>query len=74
MLNHSDMTEAAEAVYHFLSLEYWMSPSAMMRITGMTEAQCQLILTQLVIAGLADDNGGTGKRFKRCQRAGGILL
>ncbi|MGR3754490.1 MULTISPECIES: hypothetical protein [Edwardsiella] len=74
MLNHSDMTEAAEAIYHFLSPERWMSPSAMMRITGMTEARCQLILTQLVIAGLADDNGGKGMRFKRCRSATGTLL
>ncbi|EPC5193317.1 hypothetical protein ACRZZR_000799 [Edwardsiella piscicida] len=72
MLNHSDMTDSAEAVYHFLPCDKWVSPLAMTRITGMTEAKCQLILTQLVMAGLAEDN--CGMRFKRCQYAGGILL
>ncbi|HCE0694023.1 TPA: hypothetical protein O7L81_004364 [Escherichia coli] len=32
-----------------------------------SEARCQLILTQLVLAGLAKDNGGYGNKFRRCQ-------
>lgn len=35
--------------------------------TGISEARCQLILTQLVLAGLAKDDGGFGNKFRRCQ-------
>ena len=58
MLKQQDMTETAAAVLH---------PRMMTRTTGVSEARCQLILTQLVLAGLAKDNGGYGNKFRRCQ-------
>lgn len=61
------MTEIATAAYHFLPSDKWVTARAMVGITGVNEAQCQLILTRLVIAGLAKDNGGYGNKFKRCQ-------
>jgi hypothetical protein len=67
MLNQQDMTENAAAVYHFLPSDKWVTVRAMVGITGVSEARCQLILTQLVIAGLAKENGGYGNKFKRCQ-------
>ncbi|HFN5164898.1 TPA: hypothetical protein ACHF8O_003121 [Escherichia coli] len=44
-----------------------VTPRMMTRTTGVSEARCQLILTQLVLAGLAKDNGGYGNKFRRCQ-------
>lgn len=67
MLNQQDMTETAAVILHFLPADKWVSARTMMRITGVTESRCQLILTQLVLAGLAKDNGGMGNKFKRCQ-------
>ena len=58
MLKQQDMTETAAAVLHFLPADKWVTPRMMMRTTGVSEARCQLILTQLVLAGLAKDNGG----------------
>ncbi|WP_268952955.1 hypothetical protein [Plesiomonas shigelloides] len=40
----------------------------MQLITGMTAACCQLILTQLAMAGLVEDAMGEGRYFKRCRR------
>ena len=67
MLKQQDMTEAAAAVLHFLPTNKWVTPRTMTGITGISEARCQLILTQLVLAGLAKDNGGFGNKFRRCQ-------
>lgn len=61
------MTETAAAVYHSLPSDKWVTIRAMVGINGVSEVQCQLILTQLMIAGLAKDNGGYGNKFKRCQ-------
>ncbi|WP_434083396.1 hypothetical protein [Escherichia coli] len=64
------MTETAAAVLHFLPADKWVTPRMMTRTTGVSEARCQLILTQLVLAGLAKDNGGyrtTGVSEARCQ-------
>ena len=58
MLKQQDMTETAAAVLHFLPADKWVTPRMMTRTTGVSEARCQLILTQLVLAGLAKDNGG----------------
>lgn len=67
MLKQQDMTETAAAVLYFLPADKWVTPRMMTRTTGVSEAQCQLILTQLVLAGLAKDNGGYGNKFRRCQ-------
>lgn len=67
MLKQQDMTETATAVLHFLPADKWVTPRMMTRTTGVSEARCQLILTQLVLAGLAKDNGGYGNKFRRCQ-------
>lgn len=64
MLKQQDMTETAAAVLHFLPADKWVTPRTMTRTTGVSEARCQLILTQLV---LAKDNGGYGNKFRRCQ-------
>ncbi|MGT5374074.1 hypothetical protein ACRWFX_25965, partial [Escherichia coli] len=63
MLKQQDMTETAAAVLHFLPADKWVTPRMMTRTTGVSEARCQLILTQLVLAGLAKDNGGYGNKF-----------
>ncbi|EKY9459016.1 TPA: hypothetical protein M8I21_004283, partial [Escherichia coli] len=55
MLKQQDMTETAAAVLHFLPADKWVTPRMMTRTTGVSEARCQLILTQLVLAGLAKD-------------------
>ena len=67
MLKQQDMTETAAAVIHFLPADQWVTPRMMTRTTGVSEARCQLILTLLVLAGLAKDNGGYGNKFRRCQ-------
>ena len=67
MLKQQDMTETAAAVLHFLPADKWVTPRMMTRTTGVSEARCQLILTQLVLAGLAKDNGGYWNKFRRCQ-------
>lgn len=64
MLKQQDMTETAAAVLHFLPADKWVTPRMMTRTTGVSEARCQLILTQLVLAGLAKDNGGYLKSGK----------
>ncbi len=66
MLKQQDMTETAAAVLHFLPADKWVTPRMMTRTTGVSEARCQLILTQLVLAGLAKDNGGYGNKFSPC--------
>ena len=63
MLKQQDMTETAAAVLHFLPADKWVTPRMMTRTTGVSEARCQLILTQLVLAGTginsdAASNGG----------------
>ncbi|WP_162287020.1 hypothetical protein [Pantoea stewartii] len=67
MLNQQDMTETAQDLYHFLPTDKWVSPDHMERLTGVSEARCQLILTQMVMAGMAEDKGGFGNSFKRCR-------
>ncbi|EGB2526603.1 hypothetical protein M8Q70_002953 [Salmonella enterica] len=67
MSKQQDMTETAAAILHFLPCDKWVTAREMVSITGVTESRCQLILTQLALAGLAKDNGGMGNKFKRCQ-------
>ncbi|MCX8955813.1 hypothetical protein [Erwinia psidii] len=66
MLKQTPVTENAEAVLHFLPSE-WTTPGDISRITGMAMPCCQLILTQLPMAGLAEDKSGEGNQFRRCE-------
>ena len=72
MLKQQDMTETAAAVLHFLPADKWVTPRMMTRTTGVSEARCQLILTQLVLAGLAI-TAGTGINSDAASN-GGFLL
>ncbi|MFP1453609.1 hypothetical protein ACLB1N_32840 [Escherichia coli] len=65
MLKQQDMTETATAVLHFLPADKWVTPRIITELTGVSEARCQLILTQLVLAGLRI-LGGYGNKFRRC--------
>jgi DNA-binding IclR family transcriptional regulator len=63
MLNQRDMTETAKAVFNELS----ESPATVGEIaqnTDLTRERCQLILTQLVMAGLLDYQFGCYKRLQ----------
>lgn len=66
MLNQNDMTETASIIYHCLSVKSWKSVEHMANIMRISEGCCQLILTQLVMAGLAVEDA-RGENFKRCQ-------
>ncbi len=62
MLNQGDMTEVAHTVFNELSDE----PATVGEIaqnTHLTRERCQLILTQLVMAGLSDYQFGCYKRL-----------
>ncbi|HHQ2445115.1 TPA: TrmB family transcriptional regulator [Raoultella ornithinolytica] len=63
MLNHKDMTEEARAVLNELGNE----PATVGEVaqnTHMTRERCQLILTQLVMAGLSGYQFGCYKRLQ----------
>ncbi|MFP2504483.1 hypothetical protein [Buttiauxella gaviniae] len=63
MLNQKDMTETAKAVFNELSDE----PATVGEIaqnTHLTRERCQLILTQLVMAGLSEYQVGCYKRLQ----------
>lgn len=63
MLNQRDMTETAKAVFNELSDE----PATVGEVaqnTHLTRERCQLILTQLVMAGLSDYQFGCYKRLQ----------
>jgi len=63
MLKQQDMTEAAKAVFEELSTE----PATVGEIaqnTHLTRERCQLILTQLVMAGLSDYRFGCYIRLR----------
>ena len=66
MLNQNDMTETASIVYRCLSVKSWKSVEHMANLMRISEGCCQLILTQLVMAGLAIEDA-RGENFKRCQ-------
>ncbi|WP_442836541.1 hypothetical protein [Pantoea ananatis] len=65
MNNHEDMTDSAQAVLHFLPAK-WTSTEKVSDMTGITRPRCQLILTQLAMAGLVEDLSGGGEKFRRC--------
>ncbi|EAA6249974.1 TrmB family transcriptional regulator [Salmonella enterica subsp. enterica serovar Durban] len=63
MLKQQDMTETAKVVFNELSVE----PATVGEIaqnTHLSRERCQLILTQLVLAGLSDYQFGCYKRLQ----------
>ena len=67
MLKQQDMTETARVVFNELSVTDPATVGEIAQNTYLSRERCQLILTQLVLAGLAKDNGGYGNKFRRCQ-------
>ncbi|EBW9526204.1 TrmB family transcriptional regulator [Salmonella enterica subsp. enterica serovar Give] len=63
MLNQEDMTETAKAVFNELSDKPAMV-GEIAQNTHLSRERCQLILTQLVIAGLSDYQFGCYKRLQ----------
>lgn len=63
MLNQLDMTETAKAVLNALS-DKPATAGEIAQNTHLTRERCQLILTQLVIAGLSDYQFGCYKRLQ----------
>ncbi|MEM6049603.1 hypothetical protein AAH450_03345 [Erwinia sp. P7711] len=68
MIKQPDMTESSEAVLHFLSPQ-WTTVSEISQIAGMTPARCQLILTQLVMAGMAEEEPVGRNTFRCCEKS-----
>lgn len=62
MLNQKDMTDTAKRVYAELS-DKLATCGEIAQNTNLTRACCQLILTQLVMAGLSDYQLGCYKRL-----------
>ncbi|EOX2496509.1 TrmB family transcriptional regulator [Escherichia coli] len=60
MLKQQDMTETARAVFNELSA----TEPATVGNTYLSRERCQLILTQLVMAGLADYQFGCYRRLQ----------
>jgi predicted transcriptional regulator len=63
MLKQQDMTEAAKAVFNELSDDP-VTVGEISQNTHLTRERCQLILTQLVMAGLSDYQFGCYKRLR----------
>ncbi|HHT0524779.1 TPA: TrmB family transcriptional regulator [Klebsiella michiganensis] len=63
MLNQQDMTETARAVFNALSNEP-TTAGEIAQNTYLSRERCQLILTQLVMAGLSDYQFGCHKRLQ----------
>nr|WP_227516414.1 hypothetical protein [Klebsiella pneumoniae] len=63
MLNQQDMTETAKAVFNELS-DKPATAGEIAQNTHLTRERCQLILTQLVMAGLSDYQFGCYKRLQ----------
>ena len=64
MLKQQDMTETAKVVFNELSIE----PATVGEIaqnTYLSRERCQLILTQLVMAGLVDYQCGCYRRLQQ---------
>ncbi|EKC7217677.1 TrmB family transcriptional regulator [Salmonella enterica] len=62
MLKQQDMTKEAQAVLNSIS-DYPRLITEIMERTQLSQARCQLILTQLIMAGLADYQCGCYKRL-----------
>lgn len=65
MLNQQDMTYTAKILYSCLSNTNWKSVEYLANLMRISAGRCQLILTQLVMAGLAVEDI-SGENFKRC--------
>lgn len=63
MLNQKDMTSEARAVFNELSSKP-LTTGEMAQRTHLSRERCQLILTQLVLAGLSDYQFGCYKRHQ----------
>ncbi|WP_239593247.1 hypothetical protein [Klebsiella pneumoniae] len=63
MLNQQDMTETAKAVLNALS-DKPATAGEIAQNTHLTRERCQLILTQLVMAGLSDYQFGCYNRLQ----------
>ena len=63
MLNQQDMTETAKAVFDELS-DKPATSGEIAQNTHLSRERCQLILTQLVMAGLSDYQFGCYKRLQ----------
>lgn len=63
MLNQQDMTEAAKVVFNELS-DKPATAGEIAQNTHLTRERCQLILTQLVMAGLSEYQFGCYKRLQ----------
>ncbi|WP_442910065.1 hypothetical protein [Klebsiella sp. CVUAS 11263] len=63
MLNQQDMTETAKAVFDELS-DKPATAGEIAQNTHLSRERCQLILTQLVMAGLSDYQFGCYKRLQ----------
>lgn len=63
MLNQKDMTAEARAVFNELG-EKPLTVGEMAQSTHLSRERCQLILTQLVLAGLSDYQFGCYKRLQ----------
>ena len=66
MLNQQDMTYTAKILFCCLSNNNWKSVEYLAGLMQISIGRCQLILTQLVMAGLAVEEQG-GENFKRRQ-------
>ena len=65
MPEQQEMTAAAATVFNVLPARRWVNVEDIVQTTGLSLAQCQLILTQLELAHLAENKAGEGKAFKR---------
>ncbi|AMO48873.1 Hypothetical protein AKI40_2475 [Enterobacter sp. FY-07] len=63
MLNHSDMTETAKAVLNALTFSPATAGDVAAKV-HISHERCQLILTQLVMAGLSHYQFGCYKRLQ----------
>jgi len=66
MLKQQDMTYTANILYCCLSNKNWKSLEYLAGLMQISIGRCQLILTQLVMAGLAAEDE-SGENFKRRQ-------
>ncbi|AYN27069.1 hypothetical protein D8682_08785 [Buttiauxella sp. 3AFRM03] len=66
MIKQQDMTEIASIIYRCLNTKKWKSVGEMANLMRISEGRCQLILTQLMMAGLAVEDT-SGEMFKCCQ-------
>ena len=64
MLKQQDMTEPAKVVFNELRIEP-TTAGEIAQNTYLSRERCQLILTQLVMAGLADYQFGCYRRLQR---------